>query len=541
MQLRMWMYDLAREQAPTDAHLAQIARMTEAAGYNALGLYLEHRFAYPSIPWAHGTGCMTPEMARMLQDSFPNLKIIPFINLCGHFEGMIYTEEGKQYREEMFAGLQADPSNPAFVSLCERLIDDTLAAFDSDIIHIGGDETFQLGACSSCKARVEAWERGENVPEAYRHHATVEASQDGALYGSEAGVQAGKIDGKAILYGTHFGPLAERVKRAGRRPAVWGDMFLQHPGALGFMPTDTLMFDWQYFKGVSETAPTFQSLGFEVVGSPAIQTYNATWCHMDASESNIRQVAEDVEALGLYGVCITTWECGLFGAYDTLFPALAAAGAVLQNPDHDPDFFAAYDDVSARHGAWARLMARGLGELGGTFTPGRIRSSLKVRLMLNANPFFAWMHHGEEYSGPVGDAALALFEQALFQAPTDAEQGVTLFARGGVEFVRLAEQARQLYAAGQSEAAIGKLGITRKIFDDLANVAKRTHDRIGGSLADIERCRVAKAHVETVMQRIRTYGDGSLGYLPAFEILTHPKFIPHDQASWWLINKWAHQ
>jgi hypothetical protein len=43
------------------------------------------------------------------------------------------------------------------------------------------------------------------------------------------------------------------------------------------------------------------------------------------------------------------------------------------------------------------------------------------------------------------------------------------------------------------------------------------------------------------MRRLKEYGDGSLGYLPAFEIITHPKFMPHDQASWWLINTWANE
>jgi hypothetical protein len=64
---------------------------------------------------------------------------------------------------------------------------------------------------------------------------------------------------------------------------------------------------------------------------------------------------------------------------------------------------------------------------------------------------------------------------------------------------------------------------------------------IGGSLADIERCRIAREHVERVIRRIKEYGDGSLGYLPAFEHITHPKFMPHDQGCWWLINKWANE
>lgn len=518
--LRMWMYDLAREQAPTLDHLRTFCRLTEEAGYDAIGLYLEHRFAYPSAPWAHGVGCVTPEMIKTLEAEFPHIQVVPFVNLLGHFEGMLYTEQGKQYREELFQGLQACASNPAFVKLCEQLIDDVLQCFSSSLVHIGGDETAQLGACPICKERAES---------------AVE-------------------DGKAEIYGKHFGPLARRVVEAGRRPAVWGDMFTDHPTALDHLPKQTLIFDWKYFSGIRDSAVQFVEKGFEVVGCPALHTYNATWLHIPQSEENVRQVAQDVVEMGLHGVCVTTWECGLFGAYDTLIPALKACGGILNQTGSPPPtpssftnqnvegaFLGAYLAESERYEEWARLMGVELQECGGTFDFGGIRSSLKCRFLLYSNPFLAWMHHGQEFTGEVGDRALAIFQRAFAVAPNEATKDITLFARSAVEFVRLAEAARIDYAEGRTEAAIGKLGLTRQIFDDLERAAKRTHLRIGGSLADIERCRNAKAHVERVIQKIRQFGDGSLGYLPAFEIITHPKFVPHDQASWWLINKWANQ
>lgn len=504
------MYDLAREQAPTLDHLRLFAKFTQDAGYDALGLYLEHRFAYPSTPWSHGLGCVTPDMVRTLEAEFPAVQIIPFINLLGHFEGMIYTEEGKRFREELFSGLQACPSCPEFVSLCEKLIDDTCDAFKSPIVHIGGDETNQLGACERCKARVEA-------------------------------AEAQGKDGKAEIYGEHFAPLAQRVLDRGRVPAVWGDMFLTHPTALPKIPKETLIFDWQYGNGVRESSELFSTNGFKVIGCPAIKTYSATWLHLEESEENVREVSRDVRDLGLEGVCVTTWECGLFGAYDTLFPALEHSATIVRDPGCGTCFLDAYGKVSAEHRHWAQLMGIELKECGGPFAYSGIRSSLKVRLLLNANPFLAWMHHGEHLCGPGGDLAMEIVERALQIAPTEAEMGVSLFARAGIEFVRLAEVARQAYADGRTGIAISALSPARTLFDDLAKVAKASHSRIGGSLADIERCKAAKAHVERVITRIRDYGDRSLGYLPAWEHLTHHKFMPHDQAAWWLINKWANQ
>ena len=61
-----WMYDVAREQSPREDLLTKLLERSAAAGYNAVGLYLEHRFAYPSAPFAAGPGCLTPETVRRL-------------------------------------------------------------------------------------------------------------------------------------------------------------------------------------------------------------------------------------------------------------------------------------------------------------------------------------------------------------------------------------------------------------------------------------------------------------------------------------------
>lgn len=505
MQLKMWMLDIAREQHPTYEHLATYARLTLDAGYDALGLYLEHRFAYPSVPWAHGAELVTPEMITALRKEFPSLRLIPFINLLGHCEGFIYSEGGAGFRESPLEGLQACPSNAEFIQFCEGILDDTLAIFDDELIHIGGDETAQLGQCPACKARVES-----------------------------ASAQEG-VDGKAELYGAHFGPLAHKVAQAGRRPGLWGDMFLEHPTAMRYLPKTSVLFDWQYFGGLAETAPRFVEAGFDTVGCPCVHTYNSTWCNLGQTEGNVRQVTADARDLGLYGVCLTTWECGLFGAYDTIFPVIEWAGAHLGGTQ-DPLL-----DAFGESKPWASAMSPELESFGGVFTAGRIRSSLKTRMLLMANPFLAWVHHGPEFRGEAGERILAHLEQALQCARTEGERGVTLFARAAVEWVRLADDAASAYAEGLPETAITKLALGRQLFDDLAKVARRTHERIGGSLADIERCRIAREHLEVVIKRLRQYGSGQLGYRPAFEVLTHLRFCPHDQASWWLINKWANQ
>lgn len=497
MPLRMWMLDVAREQSPTLDHLYQFASTSLDAGYDSLGLYLEHRFAYPSAPWATGKGCITPDMVRSLRMEFPSLQVVPFINLLGHMEGFLNCEQGSGFRETPFRGMQGCPSNPDFTKFCRELLSDTLEAFDSETVHIGGDETWELAMCPRCAP-----------------------SDD---------------DRKSQLYGDHFGPLAAAVVASGRRPAVWGDMFLEHPDALKSLPKETLLFDWQYFGGVRESAPRLGALGHSVVGCPSIQTYSAAWMHLELSEANVRQVSQDVQDLGLHGVCLTTWECGLFGAYDTVLPCVTASKGIMEDPHGAPGFLDAFGPESR----WASLMGVELNALGGVFGPDGHRHRLKSRLLLYSNPFLAWKHHAEELSSEIGLRALEICERAIQATNDEAQKGVAMVVRGAVEFVRIAEAAHRHYMRDEPEMAVKTLAPARHLFDTLETLARRTQVRIGGSLADVERCKAARKHVETVMSRIQKYGRKELGYLPSFDTISHPRFIPHDQACWWGVNKWG--
>lgn len=660
----MWTYDLAREQCPTFDHLRRLCDITLEAGYNSLGLYLEHRFQFRCAPWAHGIGALSPEVAVQLQDAYPDLQIVPFINVLSHFEGFNNTEYGKRYAEESFKGLQACPSEPMFVRLVEEMIDETIEVFRSPLIHIGGDEAAQLGKCPKCAARIKEFESGEGV------------------------------DGKAVLYGLHFGDLTRRVLRAKRTPGIWGDMLLEHPQASEHLPKETVVFNWQYFSAPHETGSKL-ARRHPVVYCPALHTYNSAWLHVAQSERNVRQHVqdagqyEDIAAVweklgeakvapGVLGVCLTTWECALMGNYETLIPAIKAAGRIMtEGPSahtvstttnaeggvlegdaksdesplkkfiksviarakedlitdlrltpegrkyrivgrseigfdyeltiphslgeaaihalranaglfggqssvqtgkldkewlefeleyipgnggpsltlkrdvepvdetylslHSASTLDAYGELSEAHREWVRLMGIELQRAGGTFAFSRIRSSLKCRLLLYGNPFLAWMHHAKELTGPTGDVAIEIAARAVEIAPDSSYRGVATFVLKGVEFVRLAEQARQAYAQGLPGVAASCLAPCRQIFEELERVAVANHINFGGSLADVERCKAAKLHVELVLRRVKEYGDGSLGYLPSFEQISHPKFMPHDQGAWWLINQWANQ
>lgn len=520
MRLRMWTYDIAREQNPTAEYLYKLCKMSLESGYNAIGLYLEHRFAYPSASWVAGKGALEPSTIKYLQEEFPTLQIVPFINLLGHFEGFIYTQQGEKYAKDQFYGMQADPSHPEFQTLCRQLIDDTIAIFNSDLIHIGGDETQQLGANDEERTKV---------------------------------------------YAEHFGPLAQYVIDKGRTPGVWGDMYFEHPEALEAMPKETIVFDWQYFKSPEYTSQLFRDKGFRTVFCPAIHTYNAIWCHLSQSERNVREHAEAAARLDVEGVCVTTWECGLFGNYNTILPCIEASGRIINDAEPEKDraypledatrdddiaiyketqvaelFLKAYLKHSETDEEWARLMGCVLPKLGGDWGFSGIRSSIKCRMFLYSNPFLLWTRNWRSILlGTVGATELA--ERASAFATTPDQRGICQLVIKSVEFLFHVTKASEAYVQMKPGEAIACLSPCRQIFDELEKIAIANNINSCGSMADVYRCRAAKKHVEEVIVRVKQYGDGSLGYLPSFETLSHPKFIPHDQGNWWLINKWANE
>ena len=177
-----WMIDLARDPPPAREWLQDALHGAAGAGYDAVGLYLEHRFAYPSAPWAAAPGALTPETVRALDRS--GLRLIPFLNTLGHMEGFIRAEEGRGLAEGPATGsLQMCPSRESCVTFAEGLIADALDVFDDEWVHLGGDETKQLGRCPAC-------------------------------------------EGRTGLYARHFARLCRFVLDRGRRPCPWGHLLL---------------------------------------------------------------------------------------------------------------------------------------------------------------------------------------------------------------------------------------------------------------------------------------------------------------------------
>lgn len=489
MKFLGWMYDIARDQSPQESSLLTLIDRTADAGFSACGLYLEHRFAYASAPWAQGAGCLTPDVARRLaaHAAARRVRVIPFLNTLGHMEGFLHSAGGEWLREGAAEfGAQMCPSNPAAVEFARGLVQDALECFDNEWIHLGGDETRQLGQCPKCAARVASI-------------------------------------GKAGLYGEYFGALCRWTLARGRRPCLWADMLLQHPEALAAIPRETILFDWQYEQRPRATTAKLRAAGFDVVCCPSVHSYDAAWLHAGLTQRGIDEHSEDAAELGALGVLITTWEFTYFSAFDSIAPFVFAAGARLSRGAAWGDALRQFSDDE--YVAAAALLGEQVPGAAPFLAAGAWRR-LREHLVMRHNPFSIWWHWREEASGAAGNEILRLLDRL---SPQGALELPIVLHRIAIDWTRRVERAAQHYSQRDASGCVEELLRARQSLALLRGPLERVAAR-GGSRADLARLDGLLARASEATERVATLSPSAAW--PAFDVLCHARHVPGDQAAW---------
>jgi hypothetical protein len=500
MNLVGWTLDIARDQSPQTNTLHAICARSKLAGYNAIGLYLEHRYAYPNEQFAIAPGALTPQAARDLvtRHQPAGLRIIPFLNTLGHMEGFIRSQGGQWLAEGDNAfSLQLCPSRPECVEFARQLVADVLPVFDDEWVHLGGDEAWELGNCPRCAERA-------------------------------------KSISKHGIYGEHYADLCVWVLEQGRRPALWGDMLLNHPEAMKHIPRKTLIFDWQYFNRPRESTAKFRAAGFDVICCPSLQTYNSGWCFLDDTQRIIDEHAADARELGALGVFVTTWEFTFFSHLNSVLPLVSAAGERLARGTEWND--AILKHSTPAYARAARILGREIPAASPFLKPGTWRT-LRDRLVIRQNPFELWKAWRSEARGPIGEDVLRLCASAreiVERAPAadvacELRMPIELHAVA-LEWVRAIDAAAADYSAGKlaraSDGVRGSVTILLRLKPELGRIAAA-----GGSGADPARLERLLQKIQAAAERIETLPHYAT-WRPSFETITHDNYIPGDQAAW---------
>jgi hexosaminidase len=118
----------------------------------------EDKFAYPSHPEIGAPGAFTmkemQEFTRYAKQY--HIQIVPLVQGLGHVSFILKWPQYKQLREIGSSNWEFCPLKEGSYALLFDLWKDAMDATPgSEYIHIGSDETYELGACEKCKAKSE--------------------------------------------------------------------------------------------------------------------------------------------------------------------------------------------------------------------------------------------------------------------------------------------------------------------------------------------------------------------------------------------------
>lgn len=215
---RWFMWDFARQRSFDREEFSMVATKLSEVGFNGIGLYLEGAFELKSIGGGIlRKGIMTREDAVWVKEKCDSLgmKVFPMTNVVGHMEHFL--------RQERFRSLCADDgmyklkfTAPEAEDFAMKIVYDYIEAFDTDYIHLGGDEV--------------------SLTEETRP-----------------------------LYAKFLSKICDNLLTKGITPAIWNDMLWNHKELCEPFSREVEIFDWWYNGHRPKSIEFFKKQGFKTI------------------------------------------------------------------------------------------------------------------------------------------------------------------------------------------------------------------------------------------------------------------------------------
>ncbi len=310
--------DISRGPIPTEDFMKAQIRILAAYKVNLFALYMEHVFDFASQPLvAPREAALTPQEINALVDYAKQLHvtILPEQQTFGHLHHMLKYEIYSEVAERPH-GHVLTPTKDQSYDLIKAMYADLVPLFPGPFLHVGGDETFELG-------------HGQTAARA-------------------AEVGLGRV------YIEHMQKVNEILQPYHKQLMFWGDIALKYPQLLSTLPKDMVAVPWDY-----DAKPSFENIikpyrdaGLRVVVAPGAQTWNQLWPNLDVGYVNIRNFVRDGQKLGAIGMLNTTWNDDGEAIYGMAWPTLVfGAAAGWQAGESDVDQFKnSYDWAFYRNG-----------------------------------------------------------------------------------------------------------------------------------------------------------------------------------------------
>jgi hexosaminidase len=288
--------DLSRGPVPTLDFQKQQIRTFAAYKLNVYSPYFENTMQYASNPLpALPGGSISIEDAKTLvaYAAHYHITVIPEQEAFGHLHKVLTWQEYAPLAEIPNGAVLA-PGQPGSMQLIVQWFDELAGIYPSPFLHIGADETAELGQGQTAAA---AQQRGF-----------------GAVY----------IDFLSAIH-AKLAPLHRQL-------LFWGDMAMRSPDLVPRLPHDMIAVAWTYDpepNGYGRWLTPYTHAGMETWVSPGVNNWNRVWPDFDMALRNIQGFVADGQQAGSTGMLNTVWDDdgeGLFleDWYGVLFGAAAA-------------------------------------------------------------------------------------------------------------------------------------------------------------------------------------------------------------------------
>lgn len=287
--------DLSRGPFPTLDFQKHQIRVFASFKINIYSPYFEHTLLYPDQPLAAPPGSsLTPEQAKELVAYARqyHITVIPEQESFGHLHHVLKWEIYQDLAETPHGYVLA-PGQAGTLPLIKDWFTQIAQEFPSPFIHIGADETFDLGAGLTKDA----------------------VAQQG--YGP--------------VYMAFLKQIHDELAPLNRRLLFWGDIGDANPDAVSALPKDMIALPWNYSKtsGFDSMIEPFAKNGIETWVAPGDANWNEVYPVERTALWNIQGFIRDGQRLGSTGALTTVWNDdgeGLFNMdwYGVLFGAVAA-------------------------------------------------------------------------------------------------------------------------------------------------------------------------------------------------------------------------
>ncbi|RMD94479.1 MAG: hypothetical protein D6813_02145, partial [Calditrichaeota bacterium] len=272
LQFRGISDDISRGQISKLEHFKKIIAFLAKYKMNTYMLYIEDVFQFKNHPKiGQNRGALSKEDIQELQTFARSyhVQIIPIFETFGHMENILMLPEYRNLAEFPGASTLNLVSEETYSFLDELLFEIT-DAFSAPYLHIGGDETQQIG-----------W-----------------------------GVSKALLDqfDLATIHARHYKRVYDLAKNYGKQVIMYGDMIYAHPNMLFQLPDDIIIMDWQY--GDQEEYPSvefFEKTGRKFIVSPALWNWLRIFPNYNVALANIKNLIQQGAKHGAVGAITANW------------------------------------------------------------------------------------------------------------------------------------------------------------------------------------------------------------------------------------------